>query len=335
MKYVLWFSVAAIMLAGGPMLAAQEPVKADGSSTVYLITEAVAEEFQTEHRPARVTVGISGTGGGFKKFGTGETDVSNASRPIKKTEIELCAKNGIEYIELPVAYDGIAVVVNPKNTWCDSMTVAELKKLWQPEAKGRIMKWSDVRAGWPDKPVRLYGPGTDSGTFDYFTETVCGKERASRPDFTASEDDNTLVQGVASDEGALGYFGLAYYEANVDKLKLVAVDDERDENGKGPIAPAFETIVNGTYQPLSRPLFIYVNKKSADRHEVREFVKFYLSMAKTLAPEVGYVPLPDDIYELARKRFEGGVTGTVYVSDGAKKATLKALYSGEYKDKEE
>ncbi len=283
-------------------------VTVDGSSTVYPITEAVAEEFQKENKGIRVTVGISGTGGGFKKFYGGEIDITGASRPMKKIEQEECAKNGIEFIELPVAYDGLAVVVNPQNDWCKSMTVAELKKLWAPEAQGKITKWSQIRAGWPDENIRLYGAGVDSGTYDYFTEAIVGKEHSSRGDFTASEDDNVLVQGIAGDKYALGFFGLAYYEENKDKLKLVAID-----NGKGAVYPSLETVKNGTYQPLSRPLFVYVRKDALEKKpEVKAFVEFYLKHAGKLSKQVGYIPLPENVYALVEKRVANLKTGTVF-----------------------
>ncbi len=293
-------------------------VRIDGSSTVFPITEAVAEEFQKVNRGVRVTVGISGTGGGMKKFGRGETDISNASRPIKPSEVELCAQNGIEYIELPVAYDGLAVMVNPENTWADSMTVAELKKLYEPEAQGKIMRWNQVRADWPNKEIHLFGAGVDSGTYDYFTEAIVGEEGASRGDFTSSEDDNVLVQGIATDPLALGFFGYAYYEANKDKLKLVAIDDGDDDNGKGAIAPSPETVADGTYQPLSRPIFIYVNKAAVDRPEVAAFVRFYLANAPALVREVGYIPLPDRAYQLAQQRVDKRITGSLFAGKGSK-----------------
>ena len=292
-------------------------VAADGSSTVYPISEAVAEEFQKANPKARVTVGISGTGGGFKKFCTGETDISDASRPIKPTEVDLCRQNGIEYVELPVAYDGLAIMVNRSNDWVSCMTVKELKTLWEPEAQGKVKTWSQVRAGWPEKEVHLFGPGVDSGTYDYFTEAVVGKEHASRGDFQSSEDDNTLVQGIVADKLALGFFGIAYYEENKDKLKLLGVDDEKDENGKGCITPSAETVEKGTYQPLARPLFIYVSKKSAARPEVQAFVKFYLEKAKELAKEVGYVPLPEDAYQLAKARFDARTAGSLFGGKGS------------------
>ena len=288
----------------------------DGSSTVYPITEAVAEEFQKKFA-ARVTIGVSGSGGGFKKFCRGETAISDASRPIKPVEVELCRKNGVEYIELPVAYDGIAIVVNPKNDWIDHLTVKELRRMWAPEAQGKVTRWSQVRTGWPDRKLNLYGPGVDSGTYDYFTQAVVGEEHSSRGDYTSSEDDNVLVQGVASDVGALGFFGLAYYEENRDKLKVVAVDDGDPKNGDGPIVPTAETVANSTYQPLSRPLFIYVSTKAAERAEVRQFVDFYLTAGPPLVREVGYIPLPARAYSLAKARFEKRVAGSVFGGKGS------------------
>ena len=293
-------------------------IKIDGSSTVYPITEAVAEEFQKMDKgKTRVTVGISGTGGGFKKFCNNETDIADASRPIKPTEVDLCKKNGVEYIELPAAYDGLAVVVNPKNNWVDSMTVEELKKIWAPEAQAKIMRWKQIRPNWPDKEIRLFGAGVDSGTYDYFTEAVVGKEHSSRGDFTSSEDDNVLVQGIATDTFALGFFGVAYYEENRDKLKLVAIDDQKDANGKGPTLPTYDNVMNGTYQPLSRPLFVYVSKKSSGKSEVQKFIEFYMKNGKSLSKEVGYVALPDKAYELALRRFENRVTGSVFGGQGS------------------
>jgi len=293
-------------------------IKIDGSSTVYPITEAVAEEFQKiEKGKTRVTVGISGTGGGFKKFCNGEVDISDASRPIKPSEVDLCKKNNIEYIELPVAYDGLAVIVNPKNNWVDYITVKELKKIWEPAAQGKVTKWNQVRPNWPDKELHLFGAGVDSGTFDYFTEAINGKGGASRGDFTASEDDNVLVQGIATDTLALGFFGVAYYEHNKERLKLVPVDDENAQNGKGPIFPEYENVVKGTYQPLSRPIFIYVSKKSSDRPEVKKFVEFYMKEGAKLSKEVGYIALPPNAYELGFKRFEKKMLGSVFGGHGA------------------
>lgn len=290
-------------------------IKVDGSSTVYPITEAVAEEFTKRHPNVKVTVGISGTGGGFKKFSRGETDISNASRPIKREEDEECRKNDIAYIELPVAYDALAVVVNPRNNWCDYLTVDELKRMWEPAAQGKIVNWSQIRKGFPDRPLRLFGPGPDSGTFDYFTEFVCGKSGASRGDYTASEDDNVLVQGVASDPNALGYFGFAYYEENKNRLKAVAIQHPNYNDGK-PCLPSVKAVIEDRY-PLARPLFIYVNRKSADKPEVKAFVEFYLQNAAKLVREVGYVPLPKRAYGLAMERFRKHIVGSMFGAKGS------------------
>jgi phosphate transport system substrate-binding protein len=306
-----------------------QTITIDGSSTVHPITEAVAEEFQ-KGNPARVTIGVSGTGGGFKKFCAKETVVSGASRPIKPSEAEACAAAGVEYIELPVAYDGLAVVVSPKTDWVDSMTVTELKALWEPEAQGKVTKWSQIRKGWPDKEIHLFGAGVDSGTYDYFTAAIVGKEHASRGDFTSSEDDNVLVQGVSGDSLGLGFFGFAYYSENRAKLKLVPIDDGKDDNGKGPIAPSLETVGNGTYQPLSRPIFIYVAKQAASAGAVKAFVQFYLSHAATLAKEVGYIPLPDAAYALVASRFEKGTIGSAFGGSGSKVGmTVEELLASE------
>jgi phosphate transport system substrate-binding protein len=286
-------------------------IQIDGSSTVFPITEAVAEEFQKTNKNVRVTVGISGTGGGFQKFCRAETDISDASRPISATEMAACKQAGVEYIELPVAYDGLAVVVNPKNTWASSMTVAELKKLWAPEAQGKITRWNQVRTGWPDREIHLYGAGVDSGTYDYFTEATVGKAKSSRGDFTSSEDDNVLVQGVSGDESALGFLPLAYVEQNKAALKLLPIDDDKKDNGEGPITPTAETVRNGTYQPLSRPLFIYVARKAADRPEVQKFVESYFG-SQELMREVGYVELTPQIYDLAKKHFADRKVGTAF-----------------------
>ncbi len=299
-------------------------IRADGSSTVFPITEAVAEEFQKTTPGARVTVGISGTGGGFKKFCRGETDISNASRPIKTIEVDACRQHGIDYIELPVAYDGLAVVVHPDNTWVDFLTVAELKRLWEPAAQGRITRWNQIRPEWPAREVHLFGPGVDSGTFDYFTEAIVGQEDASRGDYTSSEDDNVLVQGVAGDPYALGFFGLAYYEENRGKLKLVPIDDEDDTNGRGPILPSADTVRTGTYRPLSRPVFIYLSRRAVDRPEVRAFVEFYLAHVPALAREAGYVPLSDGEYALVRERFAARRPGTMFGPGAAADLTLEA-----------
>ncbi len=298
--------VAALVTTG--VATAQQQIRIDGSSTVFPVTEAVAEEFQNNNRGVQVTVGVSGTGGGFKKFVRGETDISNASRPISEKEMVEAKANGIEYIELPVAFDAITVVVNPKNTWAKQLTIDELKTMWAPEAQGKIDNWKQVNSSWPDKPLKLYGPGADSGTFDYFTEAVTGKSKSSRGDFTASEDDNVLVQGVSGDENALGYFGLAYYTENQGKLKAVPIVNPQ---GKA-VTPSEETVKNGTYVPLARPIFIYVNKKSLERPEVRRFVEFYLTNGGDLAKEVAYVALPSEAYQQGLARVRAGKTGTAF-----------------------
>lgn len=279
-------------------------ISLDGSSTVYPISEAVAEEFKNVAPEVKVTVGLSGTGGGFKKFSRGETDINDASRPIKKNEDSLCHANGISSVELKVAYDGLAVVVSPENTWCKDMTVAELKTLWEPAAQGKIKKWNQIRKEWPNEEIHLFGPGVESGTYDYFTEAVVGESHSSRGDYTASEDDNVLVQGIKSDKNALGFFGLAYYVENSDKLKLVGIDDQKDDNGKGPILPSEQTVKDKTYAPLGRPIFIYVSNKAGARKEVQEFVRFYMENTKTLAKDVGYVPMTDEEIAKEKTKFE-------------------------------
>ena len=301
----------------------------DGSSTVFPISEAVAEEFQKVNKDVNVTVGISGTGGGFQKFCRGDIDISDASRPISATEVAACAKSGIAYIELPVAYDGIAITVNPKAAWADKITVAELKTLFEPAAQGQIKKWNQVRATWPDREIHLFGAGVDSGTYDYFTEAINGKAKASRGDFTSSEDDNVLVQGISNDELALGFLPFAYYEENTSRLKLVPVDDDKAENGAGPIAPSPETIKTGTYQPLSRPVFIYVSKKAADRPEVQRFVEYYLKNAETLVREVNYVGLGPEIYGMVTDRFTKRHTGSVFSGQNTVGVTIDQLLSKE------
>lgn len=273
-------------------------IQIDGSSTVFPITEAVSEEFRRDHRDVRVTIGVSGTGGGFKKFCRGEIDMANASREIKGGEIEDCKNQGIEYLQLSVAYDGIAVVVNPENDWMNEITIGELKKIWEPSAQDNITRWSQIREGWPDEKINLYGPGVASGTFDYFTEAIVGESGKSRGDFTASEDDNVLVQGVSSDKYGLGFFGIAYFEENSDKLKLIKVD-----NGNGPVKPSLETIKSGEYAPLSRPLFIYVRKDAAQNPAFREFAHFYIENAGLLANEVGFIPLKDQEYQEQLEKF--------------------------------
>ncbi|MDC1162292.1 PstS family phosphate ABC transporter substrate-binding protein [Tenacibaculum sp.] len=278
-------------------------IKVDGSSTVFPITEAVAEEFRAVQPKVKVTVGVSGTGGGFKKFSRGETNLSNASRPIKEKEKAACKENNISYLELEVAYDGLAVLINPANDWVDSFTVTELKKIWEPAAQGKIMKWNQIRAEWPNEEIHLFGPGTASGTYDYFSEAICGKKVGTRGDFTASEDDHVLVQGIAGDKFSLGFFGLAYYAENKDKLKLIGV-----HNGTEVVKPSLETVKNGSYKPLSRPLFVYVNSTSVKSSEVVEFVNFYISKAGELSKDVGYIPLPEDSYAKQKENFTNFVT---------------------------
>lgn len=279
--------------------AAEKIIKIDGSSTVYPITEAVAEEFQKSQK-VKVTVGESGTGGGFKKFCRGETDISNASRPISQKEMDACKEAGIQFIELPVAFDALTVAVNDKNDWVKTLTVEELKKIWQPGST--VKNWKQVNSAFPDKPLSLYGPGTASGTFDYFTEAINGKSKASRTDYTPSEDDNVLVQGVSGNVGGMAYFGLAYYEENKDKLRAVAIADKA---GKPGVLPSPETVKDGTYQPLSRPIFIYVNATAAAfKPEVKAFINFYLDNAPKLVKEVKYVPLTTEDYAAVKTHFK-------------------------------
>ncbi len=301
-------AVSAAVLAPVPALAQSKIVKIDGSSTVYPISEAVAEEFQKAKKGAiKVTVGISGTGGGFKKFCRGETDISDASRPILEKEMKACAEAGIRYVELPVAFDALTVVIHPKNSWIKEFKVEELKKMWEPGAQGKVTKWNQVNPAWPNAPLKLFGPGADSGTFDYFTDAINGKEKASRGDFTASEDDNVLVQGVSRDVNAIGYFGMAYYVENKDKLKAVPIVNKGSSKG---VLPSLETVMDGTYQPLARPIFIYVSEKAMGRPEVKEFVEFYLKNAPKLTKEVGYVPLSQQHYSMALKNFASKKLGT-------------------------
>jgi phosphate transport system substrate-binding protein len=299
--------MAALALATA---SAQTIVQVDGSSTVFPITEAMAEEFQKANKGTRVTVGISGTGGGFKKFCRGDIDATGASRPIRKSEADDCKKAGVEYIELPVALDALAVMVNPKNTFATELTVAELKKMWEPEAQGKITNWKQIRASFPDAPLRLFGPGVDSGTYDYFTLATVGKEHSSRGDFTASEDDNVLVQGIAGDVNALGFFGLAYYIENKAKLKAVAI--KPDENSEA-VLPSVENAKNGSYRPLSRPIFMYFNKKSLDtKPDVLKFAEFYMdpNHSTNLVAEVGYVPLPEPALKAFGQRITKREIGT-------------------------
>jgi phosphate transport system substrate-binding protein len=330
LRYSPVFMAVAVMLLPAAVTRAElkGKVKLDGSSTVAPITMAAAEMFQGEHPDVHVTVGISGTGGGFKKFLDARadlrTDISDASRPITEAELKKAQELGIEFIEIPIGIDGLAVMVNPGNNFCDHLTVDELKRIWEPGSA--INNWSQVRKGFPDLPLTLYGPGTDSGTFDYFTEEIVGKAKASRSDYTASESDNVLVQGISGDPGALGYFGYSYYAANAKKLKLVAVD-----NGDGkPVKPSTDIIREGTYKPLSRPMFLYVNVESYKRPEVKAFLDFVLDNAKMIVehPRVNYVCLSDELYELGKRRLAEGTTGSPMAAahDSGKDATLTEIY---------
>jgi len=306
---------------------AAQVIQLDGSSTVYPISEAVAEEFQTQNQgKLKVTVGVSGTGGGFKKFCRGELDIASASRPIQKSEMEACTAAGIKYYELPIAYDALTVVVNPGNTFLSTATIEQLKQIWAPESQGSITRWNQIDPSWPDAEFKLYGAGSDSGTFDYFTEAVVGKAKASRGDYTASEDDNTLVQGVAQDVNALGYFGYAYYAENQDKLKAVAI---ATASGAPGVLPSDQSVIDGSYVPLARPLFIYVSEKSLARAEVKAFVDFYFANVADLAREVRYVPLPPEAYELVKKHLADGKMGTVFHGEPATAVTIEDLLSRE------
>ncbi|WP_407652961.1 PstS family phosphate ABC transporter substrate-binding protein [Bdellovibrio svalbardensis] len=294
---------------------AQVPViRIDGSSTVFPITEAMAEDFQTMVRgKVRVTVGVSGTGGGFKKFCRGETDIQDASRPIQQKELEACRAKGVKFIEIPIAFDAAAIVVSTKNTWIQQISIPELKKIWSPDAQGKIKKWSDVNPAWPQERLNLYGPGSDSGTFDYFTEAVVGKAHSSRGDYTASQDHNVTVAGVTQDKWALAYIPLSYYEENKSKLKVLGlIGGEKSPKKSEPVLPSRETVETGVYFPLSRPIFIYVNEASLNKQWVAQFVKYYLKEAPRIVPEVKYVPLPAKAYEMGLSRVQGKKLGTVF-----------------------
>ena len=321
------FLITTLILLSGISghIQARSLVKIDGSSTVFPITEAVSEDFQIAKKGATmVTAGISGTGGGFKKFCRGEIDIVNASRPILSSEMGQCRQNGVQYIEMPIAFDALTVAVNPRNNWIKSITIAELKKMWEPAAQEKILNWNQINPAWPDARIKLVGAGADSGTFDYFTEAVVGKAKSSRGDFTASEDDNVLVQGVASDLNALGFFGFAYYIENQKKLKVVAID-----NGAGGVLPSMLTVQNGSYQPLSRPLFIYVNAKSANKPEIKEFVIFYMQHAQQLIEEVRYFPLKKEFYDFNIKHLQNKTLGTVFGGEAGMSMTIEELYKRE------
>ncbi|GAB4405952.1 MAG: PstS family phosphate ABC transporter substrate-binding protein [Rhodoferax sp.] len=319
-------AVATIALLGS--VAHAQVVKIDGSSTVFPITEGIAEDFQKANKGIKVTVGVSGTGGGFKKFCRGETDISNASRPILSAEMAACRAAGVEYYELPVAFDALTVVINPKNTWLKSITVPELKKIWEPAAQGKVLRWNQVNPAWPDKPMKLFGAGSDSGTFDYFTEAIVGKAKSSRGDFTASEDDNVLVQGVAGDVDALGYFGYAYYAENANKLKALPIAMDA---GKPAVGPSDEAVEKGTYQPLSRPIFIYVRASSLEKPEVKKFVEFYMDHGAAMAKEVKYVALPPEVYKANLKHLKEGKKGTVFGGHNEVGISIKELVNREAK----
>jgi phosphate transport system substrate-binding protein len=325
-KLVRALAVAGVALFGTQMAQA-DVVKVDGSSTVYPITEAVAEEFQKAKKNAiKVTVGISGTGGGFKKFCRGEIDIANASRPILRKEMDACKAAGVEYIELPVAFDALTVVMNPKNAFLKELTVEQLKAIWEPAAQGKVTRWNQVNPAWPDAPIKLFGAGADSGTFDYFTEAIVGKAKSSRGDYTASEDDNVLVQGVSRDVNAIGYFGYAYYAENKAKLKAVPISEKA---GKPAVLPSEESVLKGSYQPLSRPIFIYINPKSLDKPEVREFFDFYMKNASKLTKEVKYVPLPTNAYTVNIEHVDKKKTGTVFGGTAEVGITIEQLQKRE------
>lgn len=304
----------------------EQPITIDGSSTVYPLTDEVTEEYQFEYDNApEIIVNFSGTTGGFRKFCAGEIDISNASRPIVKDEMEACKAAGIEYIELPVAYDALTVVVHPDNTWAESITVEELKTIWEPAAEGKVTSWNQIRSDFPDRPMNLYGAGQDSGTFDYFTEAIVGEAKASRNDYTASEDDTELVRGIRKEPEALGYFGYAYYEENQRTLKALAID-----NGNGPVMPSADTVRSGEYQPLARPLFIYVNAKAVQtKPELRPFVEYYLNNARFLTEVVGYVPLPDEAYNIAVEHLMNNKIGTVFEGQQQTNLTIEELLQKE------
>jgi len=328
-KLVSTLAVAGVALIGAQSAMAQV-IKIDGSSTVYPITEAVAEEFQKAKKNViKVTVGISGTGGGFKKFCRDETDISDASRPITTSEMEICKAAGVDYIEMPIAFDALTVVVNPKNTFLKQATVAELKTMWEPAAQGKITKWNQINPAWPDAPIKLFGAGADSGTFEYFTEATVGKAKSSRGDYTASEDDNVLVQGVSRDVNAIGYFGYAYYAENKARLKALPI-----VNPKTGVAvePSEESVIKATYQPLSRPIFIYVKAKSLEKPEIKEFVEFYMKNGAKLTKEVKYVPLPASAYTGNIEHMNKKKLGTVFGGHNEIGITIEDLMKREAKN---
>jgi phosphate transport system substrate-binding protein len=315
--------IASIFALANPLASQEvESITIDGSSTVYPITQRIIHEYQADReKPVDIAVEFSGTGGGFDKFCRGETDMNNASRPIQTEEMAACNDSEVRYIELPVAFDALTVVVNPQNDWLDSLTVDELAKIWSPEAEGEITRWNQVRDSFPDQPLNLYAPGEDSGTYDYFTEAIVGTSGASRTDYTASEDDDVLVREVSQDPNALGYFGLAYYEQKANEMKAIAID-----SGSGAVLPSVATVEQAQYQPLSRPLFIYVNAASAQKKPaLRQFIDFYLEQAPELVTEVGYVPLPEEAYNIDKVTFHRGEVGTVFEGQSQFNLTIPEL----------
>ena len=323
-RSVLALGLGTALIAVATSLASQETqsIKIDGSSTVYPITEEIVTEFQINYKkPVDIEINFSGTGGGFAKFCRGETDINNASRPIQLDEMEACREAGVAYIELPVAFDALTVVVNPANNWLDTITTEELAKIWSPEAEGKITRWNQIRPSFPDKPLNLYAPGEDSGTFDYFTEAIVGKAGASRSDVTSSEDDDVLVREVSQDPNAMGYFGLAYYEQKSSEMKAVAVD-----SGDGAVLPSRETVEQAEYQPLARPLFVYINAAAArENSALVRLTEFYLKNASAVVSEVGYVPLPEEAYQINEVTFYRGEVGTVFDGQSRFNVTIPEL----------
>lgn len=315
----MWILAALLACSANPANApgGGATIVLDGSSTVFPISEAVAEDYGGRNPSHRVTVGVSGTGGGMKKLCNGEVAVAGASRPIKPSEVEACAKNGVSWLEIPIAYDGLAVVVHPSNDWVGAITVDELRRMWQPEAQGKVQRWSQVRPGWPDAELHLFGAGVDSGTYDYFTAAIVGKEHSSRGDFTSSEDDNTLVQGIRNDRNALGFLGLAYFEENAALLQALPVDDGDPTNGDGPVLPSVQTVADGTYQPLSRPIFLYANAAALTHPATASFLDFYVTEGAALVGDVGYIPLSPAARAAVKARLDARTPGSLFEGRGS------------------